>query len=256
MKYIVLIGLLLIGVLNASDNRSKEEIENENLKLRLLLLKASQQNKTEKFQEELKKEEKKESAHENKTYYYGIGLVSGQSIGKGDNGINATHNRLDLYIYNANFPSWTAKVGYAQQEQAQLEYFSGISQTYAFIPKSDILVLSLGYNLFNFHNVFMDFGLLYHQVLSETNYDGKVTSTYSDGSYYKADRLRILSSPGAELGLGYSFGDFSIRVDFTLITDGFESKETRYDNSDQPKYSGKEWAYGQLYTTVGLTYWF
>lgn len=229
---------LLAGLALAADQRSKEEIENENLKLRLLLKKM-----------EMEQDAKKEPAAEKKVkkpvkeakWYYGTGLVLGV-----DNKVK--HNRVDIYFLNSKNPSWTYKVGYAQNE---ISLDDG-----AIIATANGLVVGAGYNLYSSSSFFADIGLFYFQLLSEGKYDKTyIPSTLPPGGYAKVKTLELKSSPGLELGLGFSFGNLSIRSDITFANQLVDF-EADYYGPDNTKSGQAGETTGVLYFTLGLTYWF
>lgn len=197
-----------------------------------------------------------------KEWTFGAGLVYGESLSNTGKGL--TQQRVDLYILNQKFPSWTAKVGYAKQQNvstsAREEKVDGIDwgngiPTYIYEPESDMILVGLGYNLVSFYNFFIDFGLVYNHVISETNHDGTITARYSNGAYIKAHKLRFDSNFGAELGVGYSFDRFSIRTDLTFTENAYSYEQQRYDVNDQPLNTEVE-SWGSLFATIGVTYWF
>ncbi len=189
-----------------------------------------------------------------KDWYYGAGLVYGQNFTDACDGL--THKRVDLYVVNKNYPSFTAKIGYAKQQNLTTSLREDYPNSVIYEPESDALLFGIGYNIVTYESFFLDVGFVYNYIISETNHDGAITARWNDGSYQKAEKLRFNSAPGFELGFGYSFDDFSIRTDMTMVFDAFEITEQSYDVDDQPNGQVFEDGYASAYITIGVVYWF
>lgn len=187
-------------------------------------------------------------------WMFGTGLVYGQGLGEESEGLK--HMRIDLYAVNKHYPSWTAKIGYGKHESVPVDENPYAPVVNEFTPQADIVIVGIGYNLLAYNGLFLDTGLVYNQIVSQTNYDGVKLTEYDDGGYRKAEKLELLSSAGAEVGFGYSFDSFTIRTDLTFTSYAFDLTEALYDSNDnkvEPSSTGK---YGFIYLTMGLAYWF
>lgn len=195
-----------------------------------------------------KKMVKKETLSKQKQskWYVGTGIVYGE------NGL-LNHQRIDLYFLNSNYPRWTCKIGYAKQD-IPLPGQDDEGVEWAFVPTSESVLFGVGYNLISIGNFFIDGGLVYNYVISDTDYDGKIYNRFSNGAYWRATKLRTKSTPGYEVGLGYSIGQFSIRIDFTTLVQPQELEGQYYDTNNIPQETEKD--SGSVdFLTIGLTYW-
>lgn len=178
----------------------------------------------------------------------GVGAVYGQ-IG------TLKHTRLDVYSVFKSMPDFTIKLGYVKQAYSlpgQDAEDSGWSKA----PESDGLLLGVGYNLFTYRNFFSDAGVFYHYIISDKNADGLEYNGFDDGGYWKATKLTLQSNPGAELGFGYSFNDFTIRTDFTFMYKPVDLEGEAYNSSGVPSGDTEVSDSSNLFLTIGLIYWF
>ena len=187
---------------------------------------------------------------ENK-WMYGIGYVDGIGLR------SMRHQRIDLYFLNLKYPAWSYKVGYAYQYEFLANAIGDVVARDDSLTSKSIL-LGIGYNVYSSGNFFVDTGAFYRHVIDQSQTNSKY-ATYSDGSYWWAENIKVNSTVGLEIGLGYSFGSITVRSDLTLVYPSTTFYD-EYRNADGTLHSHTSengiLSLPSAYITVGITYWF
>lgn len=233
MKKTLFLFLLGTTLLFAKSERELE-LENENMKLRLLMKKMEKEQQSDTSVDKAVKQEK---------WYYGAGIVYGTTS------YGYPHQRVDLYFLNTSTPKITYKLGYAQEELGPNE-----SENTA---TSKDLYLGIGYNLYVNEGYFIDAGLFYLYVLEVEDMEGKVNIYSDNGGTRKFTKLTHPSSPGVEIGFGYSFGNFSVRADIVAVLGESEFEDIYVDsNGNEAPNTIETDPYNRTFAGIGLVYWF
>ena len=122
------------------------------------------------------------------------------------------------------------------------------------------MLFGVGYNIYTSGYFFADVGIFYNLMTDANDYSG---STYDvrPGGEWRASKLELVSSPGFELGLGYGFGNMTLRTDLTFIINPIELEGEFYNlntttNIYSPSGTFEDSDDIAVFLTVGLTYWF
>lgn len=216
---IFLLFCISFSLLFGMDERSREEIENENLKLRVILegMKKEQGNKKiiKEVQntpnEEVQTEKKSEFTEEPSNW------LTATSFGFGFGQFGNTHRLEQFFIYKP-LSDFSLRTGLNYIPTPTYNELEGdMSSGYS-------LIFGLGYNLFEIGGFFVDLGLDYIHVI-ENPYEN---ATLTGGTTISATDVSGLAY---ELGLGYSFGSWSIRTDFIISSKPYTLIETRNEKS-------------------------
>ena len=156
--------------------------------------------------------------------------------------------RVDQYIGTSDYPWVYAKIGVSQESNPEwsAEYSAaGMDITSA--------IVGVGFNVIDYKGFFVDIAADYYYTINSTNFDGK-TFNDSNGNPFKIlSTTAADSTPAIELGVGYSFGSWSLRLDAIMTTNTGESK---IEDSNSGFIHETTEDGGRGYLGLGVTYWY
>ena len=165
-------------------------------------------------------------------------IYTGTSLVGGVSGIG-TQVRLDQYIGSTDYEMFYGKIGIAQEMSDGDNSPEDITIT--------SIVAGVGVNVLNVNNFFIDLsGEYYYQIAGGVSKGDKLVYTSFTQPRAIANDIDF-SSLAASVGLGYSFGSWSLRADLIMI---LNSPDFTYVDGEV---EGQE---DRNLIGVGVTYWY
>lgn len=155
--------------------------------------------------------------------------------------------KVEQFFIHSALPKLYYKTGIYREQLARWTYADGTPTT---VDRANNIVLGAGYNVLTLGKFFIDMGASvgYRTEVSNEAFTVTISGTdYHVASQYNDPDLNFFG----DIGIGYAFGSFTLRLDLTLGTGG---KVQLLDTSTGTTI-GDEKSYSRLHANGAVAYW-